>query len=169
LRALEAAAREAPHAGAALTAADRFALSLTHGLAHAGVHSIFFFVSWLPLCLGDGTIYAATCPQLSYYLVAALSTLGLAGVLTGGMVICFEGLERKDYTQGVAPSLVHLAAACETLANFSQGGCVASVPLLLAAGAATAAWAVRLWWRRTGEALQPRAAPAAAHASRPAP
>jgi hypothetical protein len=30
--------------GSALTVADRFSLSLTHGLGHGAVHSLFFFV-----------------------------------------------------------------------------------------------------------------------------
>ena len=79
-----------------------------------------------------------------------MSTLGLAGVLTGGMVVSFEGLERGDYKQGIAPSFVHLAAALLTLVNFSQDGCMISVPLLLVVGVGMGAWGGRVWWQRTG-------------------
>jgi anterior pharynx defective protein 1 len=155
-------AQEAEHAGASLTVADHFSLSLTHGLAHASVHSLFFFVSWLPLCLGNGTIYYQQCPQMSYFLVSTLSTLGFAGLLTGGMVVAFDGLERRNYRQAAVPSSAHLAAACLMLANFAQGGCVVSTPLLLVSGAAMAGWAGRLWWLRTDDALPPATTPPAA-------
>ena len=35
-------------------------------------------------------MYAPACPAMSYYLVGALTTLGMGGVLTGGMIISFE-------------------------------------------------------------------------------
>lgn len=48
---------------------------------------------------------------MSYYLVGALSTLGLATLHTGSMVVCLDGWERRDVRQGLAPSGAHLAAA----------------------------------------------------------
>lgn len=156
LRALEYVAGLREHAGASLTVTDHYSLSLTHGLAHSIVHTLFFCVSWLPLALGDGTIYAETCPSMNFYLVSTLTTLAFAGVLTGGMILGFAGLEKGDYKQAAAVSAVHLTAALLTLVNFTQGGCLISVPLLLIGGSAMGAWAGGVWWRHTGQVLRQR-------------
>lgn len=134
---------------APLSVADRFGLALAYGFSHGAVHSAFFFAAWLPLALGDGTIYSAACPRLSFYTVGALSTLGMAALLTGAMVLWLDGLERRDAKQAVLAPATHLAAALLTLANFADDGCLATVPLLLAGGAAVAAAAGRRWWQRT--------------------
>lgn len=155
MRALHEIARQQEHAGASISVADTFALYLTHGLAHAGVHTLFLCISWLPLVLGNGTIYSDACPQMSYFLVCALSTLGMAGVLTGGTIVSFDGLARRDLKQGAAaPLLAHLAAALITLVNAAHSGCLISIPLLLAGGVGMSAWAGMLWWKRTGEVLR---------------
>ena len=147
LRVLDGIARDTGDAPLAL--ADRFGLALTHGLSHSATHSLFFFVSWLPLCLGDGTIYNDHCPAMSYYLVGALTTLAFAALLTGSMVLAIEGLERHALRPALTTSGLHLAAALLTLANFAHHGCLVTVPLLLTLGAGTAAWAARLWWQQT--------------------
>lgn len=85
----------------------------------------------------------------SFYLVGALSTLGIAALLTAGMVLSFDGLERREVKQALAAPAAHAAAALLTLSNFADGGCMVSVPLLLAGGGAMAAWAGRVWWQRT--------------------
>lgn len=77
LRVLDAIARR--EGDAPLSAPDRLGLALTHGLAHGCTHSAFFFAAWLPLVLGDGTLYNDRCPAMSFFLVGALSTLGMAG------------------------------------------------------------------------------------------
>lgn len=134
---------------APLSAADRASLALTHGLSHAAVHSAFFFLAWLPLSLGDGTIYSPHCPHMSYFLVGALSTLGLAALLAGGMVLFFDGLERREVGRAAAVPMAHAAAALLTLLNLADGGCMVSMPLLLAGGGGVAAYAARVWWQRT--------------------
>eukprot|EP00887_Chlorella_sp_A99_P004267 scaffold15.g4267.t1 len=161
-RALDSIARQS--SDAPLSAADRFGLALAHGLSHGGTHSLFFFVSWLPLSLGDGTIYSEHCPRMSYYLVGALSTLGFAALLTAGMIVALEGLERRDPRPACGTAAAHLGAALLTLGNFAHDGCMVTVPLLLAGGAVAAAWAGRLWWRRTLQV--PGLAPAATQAAR---
>lgn len=156
LRALEWVAGLEEHAGAALTVADHFSLALTHGLAHASVHSVLLCVAWLPLALGDGTLYAAACPHLSFYWVSALTTLGVAGVLAGGGVLAFEGLERGSWRPAAAVGALHLGVALATLGNFAAGGCLVTVPVVLVTGGGVAAAAGRIWWRRTGQALERR-------------
>ena len=42
----------------------------------------------------------------------------------------------------------HAAAALCTLGNLADGGCMVTLPLLLAGGAGVAAYAVRVWWQR---------------------
>lgn len=157
LRALEFVSGLQEHAGSELLPNDHFSLSLTHGLAHSIVHTLFFCISWLPLSLGDGTIYTASCPQMSYYLVCSLTTLGFSGILTGAMVIAFEGMERQDWKRGGAPPVVlHLLGGLFTLINFSQGGCVVSVPLVLAEGIFVSVFAGKVWWRCTDSREQQR-------------
>ena len=134
---------------APLSVADRFSLALAHGFSHGAVHSAFFFLAWLPLSLDSGTIYAPTCPRLSYFLVGALSTLGFAALLTGSMVLWLDALERRTLRPALAAPAAHAAAALLTLVNFADGGCLVSVPLLLAGGAGVAAAAGRLWWHST--------------------
>lgn len=143
-----------PIATVTLSTPDKFSLSLTHGLAHAAVHSIFFCVSWLPLAFGDGTIYMDACPAMSYYLVSALSTLCMAMVLTGGMIVCFDGMERGVIAkQGLVPSAIHLMASMVTLINFIRNGCIASIPVIGGLGVLMCSWAGAVWWKRTGHAV----------------
>ena len=150
LRALEFVSGLQEHAGAELLPNDHFSLSLTHGLAHSIVHTLFFCISWLPLSLGDGTIYSTHCPQMSYYLVSSLATLGFAGILTGAMVLAFEGMERHDWKRGIVlPVGLHLVAALFTLINFYQGGCVVSISLILLEGILVSLFAGKVWWRCT--------------------
>lgn len=146
-RVLDRIARE--QGDAPLGPADRSALALTYGFSHGAAHSAFFFAAWLPLALGDGTLYLARCPRMSVLLVGALSTLGLAALLTGAMVLSFDALERRNLAAAAAAPAAHTAAALLTLVNFADGGCLVSVPLLLVGGAAVAAAAGRVWWRRT--------------------
>ena len=150
LRALEFVSSLQEHAGSDLLPSDHFSLSLTHGLTHSIVHTLFFCTSWLPLSLGDGTIYTARCPQMSYYLVCALTTLGFSGILTGGMIIAFEGMERLAWKRGVVlPVALHLLGGLLTLINFTQGGCVVSIPLILAEGIFVSVFAGKVWWTCT--------------------
>lgn len=134
---------------APLSLADRFAIFLTYGFSQGAVHSAFFFAAWLPLSLGDGTVYSAACPRMSFYLVGALSTLGFAALLAGAMVLAFDAAERRELRRVAAAPAAHAAAALLTLGNFADGGCLVTVPLLLAGGSAMAAWAGRIWWQRT--------------------
>lgn len=134
---------------APLTVADRFSLALAYGFSHGAVHSAFFFLSWLPLSMDSGTIYNVHCPAMSYFLVSALSTLGMASLLTGAMLLWFDGLEMRRARVALLAPAAHAAAALLTLGNFADGGCLVTVPLLLAGGAGMAAAAGRLWWLRT--------------------
>jgi hypothetical protein len=133
---------------APLTLADHFSLALSYGFSHAAVHSAFFFAAWLPLSLGSGTLYTAHCPRLSYFLVGALSTLGFAALLAGGMVVWFDGMERRRRGRALLVPVAHAAAALCTLGNLADGGCMVTLPLLLAGGAGVAAYAGRVWWQR---------------------
>jgi hypothetical protein len=133
---------------APLTLADHFSLALSYGFSHAAVHSAFFFAAWLPLSLGSGTLYTAHCPRLSYFLVGALSTLAFAALLAGGMVVWFDGMERRRRGRALMVPAAHAAAALCMLGNLADGGCMVTLPLLLAGGAGVAAYAVRVWWQR---------------------
>jgi len=87
---------------------------------------------------------------MSYYLVCSLTTLGFSGILTGGMIIAFEGMERQTWKRGVVlPGALHLLAGLFTLINFIQGGCVISVPLILIEGICVSSFAGKVWWKCT--------------------
>lgn len=88
---------------------------------------------------------------MNYFMVAALSTLGLAGVLTGGTVIAFDAMAQKALMRAAVPSALHLGAAMVTLINFTQAGCLVSVPLILVTGAGVSGMAGWVWWNRTGQ------------------
>lgn len=74
-----------------------------------------------------------------------LCALGCAG----GMILFFDALDRRRPRAALLAPATHAAAALLTLVNFTQGGCLVTVPLLLAGGAGVAAAAGRIWWRRT--------------------
>lgn len=65
------------------------------------------------------------------------------------MVLFFDALDRRRPLSALVAPAMHAAAALLTLVNFTQGGCLVSVPLLLASGAGVAAAAGRIWWLRT--------------------
>lgn len=152
VKVLEQVAHE--HGRPPLNAVDHISLALTYGFAHGLVHSLFMFVSWLPLCLGDATIYVSSCPQLSFFVVGAISTLAFAVLLTAGMVIAFELAASSKKGRAIIPSILHIIAALITLGNFAQGGCLITCPLLLALAGGTASWAAIIWWQNSGRELQ---------------
>jgi hypothetical protein len=87
---------------------------------------------------------------MSYYLVCSLTTLGFAGIIAGAMVLAFEGLERHDWKRGaLLPVALHLLGGLLTLINFSQGGCVVSVSLILAEGIFVSVYTGKVWWKCT--------------------
>lgn len=148
-----------------LSAADHFSLALTHGFGHAAVHGAFLFAAWVPLTAGGGTHYTPSCPQMSFFLASAASTLAMSAVLTGGMILWLNGLECERLAQAAAAPASHAAAAALTLLNLADGGCRLSIPLLLACGAAVAAYAAGVWWRCTTARAPPGLMPARRAAS----
>lgn len=155
LRLLSRIAGEQQHTSVALTVSDHFALSFTHGLAHGTIFGVLFCIVWLPLYLGDGTLYLDACPHMSYFLICALYALSFAIMLAGAMVIGFDGMERGDRRQGlIAPASIHLSASLSTLINLAQDGCLISIPFSLVSAGVVATWAMSIWWRRTGVAFR---------------
>jgi len=67
--------------------------------------------SWLPLYLGDATLYLDACPQMSFFLAGALLTLGFNLLHTFSMVLAFSGWERQRKERWIAVPCAHLAAA----------------------------------------------------------
>ena len=154
LKLLARIAREKYNSDAAVRVEDRFYLFLSYGLAQATVFALFFCIVWLPNYLNNGTLYVETCPEMSYFLVSSLFSFGFSLVLTGGMVISFDGMEKGDRKRGIlAPACIHCAAVLCSLLNFSLNGCLFSIPLLLFLGMGTIAWAFLVWWRETGRCI----------------
>ncbi|KAK9826813.1 hypothetical protein WJX81_003457 [Elliptochloris bilobata] len=145
---LAEAARLRP--GTRLGAGERHALALTQGLAHGAAHSFFFYFSWLPLMLGDGTFYVDACPQMSFFLAGALLSLAFLLLHTCAMPVAFDGLGKRQRGQWLAVPAAHLGAALLTLGNLADGGCVAVLPLLLLGAAGMAAAAAWVCWRDVG-------------------
>lgn len=63
-----------------------------------------------------------------------------------------HAMRKRSYPLAALVPVVHLAAACLTLANFRPDGCLATVPILLGAGVLMGCLAAFLAWRL---ALQP--------------
>jgi gamma-secretase subunit APH-1 len=150
---LESIARRLP--GHSLSPLDRTRLAMSNGFGHAAVEALFFCVSWLPLSSGRGTFYTDKCPQLSYFLAAALLTLGVSAFLVSAMVVAFDGMDVRDGTdskrsggnvRAFGPSVLHFVLALTMLGNFAQGGCIVTIPCTLAIGLGTTVWAVAGVW-----------------------
>jgi anterior pharynx defective protein 1 len=144
--------------GAKFTVADHFSISLTHGISHSIIHTLFFSASWLPYAAGGATLYNSRCPSMNYFMVSSLNSLGMASTLVPAMVMFFDFMmmpsaEYESIRRGMLlpflPATAHLLAACTTLLNFKQGGCLIATPLLLLLGVCCTIFAVQLWWQRT--------------------
>ena len=67
--------------------------------------------SWLPLYLGDATLYLDACPHMSFFLAGALLTLGFNLLHTFSMVLAFSGWDRHRNERWIAVPCAHLVAA----------------------------------------------------------
>ncbi|CAK0780148.1 hypothetical protein CVIRNUC_004949 [Coccomyxa viridis] len=133
-----------------LTTEDEGLLALAQGWAHATTHSIFFYYSWLPLYLGDATLYLDACPHMSFFLAGALLTLVVNLLHTFSMPLAFSGWTQGLKRRWIAVPVAHLVAALLTLANLRRNGCLGSIPVILLLGLAAGAWAGAACW---GDAL----------------
>lgn len=127
---------------------DKMYLGLAWGFGHAACHSVFFFLSMLPLTTGDGTYYNELCPQMSMFLVGALYSNGMGMVLTAIMVVALEGYHERSYFHIAYAPIMHLGASLLTLLNLRQGGCRIAMPLLVALGGVNVLYAMQLAWRK---------------------
>ncbi|KAK9802879.1 hypothetical protein WJX73_000274 [Symbiochloris irregularis] len=117
--------------GASLCFEDRHSLALAHGMGHAIAHSTFFYLCWVPMAMGDGTLYLDACPSMSLFLYAALCSLAFFTLHASSMIVAFDALAYKRPRQCLTISGLHLAAALLSLINFAHNGCLATAPLLL--------------------------------------
>lgn len=130
--------------GSALRARDILLLTVTQGLSHAIVHAMVFSGSWLPLLMQGGTLYNQTCPQMSVFSVGAVSMLAISSIIIVGTVHSHAVMARYGaWSKRMSASGVHWLAACITLLNVCQGGCVVSVPLLCLVAVGYGAWVIR--------------------------
>ena len=67
--------------------------------------------SWLPLYLGDATLYLDACPHMSFFLAGALLTLGVNLLHTFSMPLAFSGWMQGLRRRWVAVPIAHLTAA----------------------------------------------------------
>lgn len=136
-----------------LDAADYLSMSLAVGQGYGLSHYFFFFLSVVYLSIGDGTWYVEPCTEMSLFLVLALLSLAMAMVHGATTVVAFHrgygsGWEGTGGDGGRSVAHVAAAVACEVscslvmLVNFQRGGCVAGVPMALAVGVGTVAWAL---------------------------
>ena len=77
--------------------------------AHTCRHHVL--CSWLPLFLGEATLYLDACPKMSYFLAGALITLAFNLLHTFSMVIAFDGLREGKRERWAAVPIAHLLAA----------------------------------------------------------
>eukprot|EP00195_Chlamydomonas_chlamydogama_P007791 CAMPEP_0202891158 /NCGR_PEP_ID=MMETSP1392-20130828/1299_1 /ASSEMBLY_ACC=CAM_ASM_000868 /TAXON_ID=225041 /ORGANISM="Chlamydomonas chlamydogama, Strain SAG 11-48b" /LENGTH=167 /DNA_ID=CAMNT_0049574837 /DNA_START=285 /DNA_END=789 /DNA_ORIENTATION=+ len=150
---LEDVARQTGHRYALL---DKLYIALAWGFGHAACHSVFFFLSLLPLTSGDGTFYLDECPQMSLFLMGALYSLAFGMILTSTMVVAFEGYHTRDVAHILYAPLLHFAASLATLGNLRQGGCQVVMPVLIAVGGFSSIYAGQMsggrgWQARGGD------------------
>ena len=67
--------------------------------------------SWLPLYLGDATLYLDACPHMSFFLAGALLTLGVNLLHTFSMPLAFSGWTQGLKRRWIAVPVAHLVAA----------------------------------------------------------
>mmetsp|Transcript_23156 Transcript_23156/g.64323 ORF Transcript_23156/g.64323 Transcript_23156/m.64323 type:complete len:267 (-) Transcript_23156:144-944(-) len=126
---------------------DEHELALSLGIGHGLAHSVFFFLSFMQLALGDGTYYLEECPQISFFVASALSSLSFLLMHTFGMMVSFEGIQQRKWLfAGLTPAL-HMGSALLTLANFTQGGCVIVIPVNLTISVVPAILSGLICWR----------------------
>eukprot|EP00899_Mesostigma_viride_P018990 jgi/Mesvir1/27092/Mv20777-RA.1 len=124
-----------------LSTTDKVSIAFSWGLGHGLVHATLFFLSMITASLRDGTYYIDTCPNMSLFLVAALSTVNFCTLLTFGNVVSFYAASRRSWLLSAVTPCIHLAASLITLLNFRDKGCVASIPVLFGLSSVTVAMA----------------------------
>ena len=132
-----------------LRAVDKAGMAVAVGLGQGFAHSILFFLSTVSLSAGSAVYYAPRCPQMNLFLVSALSSLAFLLLHTFGTYVSFTGFDMHAGSVGGRDQLLckawtpalHLAMALTTLLNLVDGGCRATVWLLLLGAAATLALA----------------------------
>ena len=67
--------------------------------------------SWLPLYLGNATLYLDACPHMSFFLAGALLTLGVNLLHTFSMPLAFSGWTQGLKRRWIAVPVAHLVAA----------------------------------------------------------
>ncbi|KAK9141304.1 hypothetical protein Scep_010985 [Stephania cephalantha] len=130
---------------------DKMQIALAGGLGHGVAHAVFFCLSLLTPAFGPATFYVDRCPQMPFFLISAIISLGFVIIHTFSMVIAFNGFaEGKRIHQVFVPG-VHLAAALVTLINLSSGGCIVGIPLLYSLVALTLLYCGNMVWKRLTE------------------
>lgn len=133
--------------GHRFTSIDAIWLSFGIGFGHALTHSLFFFVSLLEAMDHDATLYDfETCPKLSIFNAAALSTLGFCLFHVFSTIVFLNGFPKSNKMQISLPPITHFIASLATLINSKENGCLISIPILLAFGMFYLFWAAHLTW-----------------------
>lgn len=127
---------------------DKLYLALAWGYGQSVCHTVFFYLSFLPLTTGSGTLYLSTCTQMSFFLVGALYSIAFGMLLSSIMVIFFDGLHTHNWFHVAYAPAMHITASLMTLVNLTQGGCVIAMPVVLGLGAASMVYTGQLAWRK---------------------
>lgn len=108
MEALEGMSRSTGHRFALI---DKLYMALAWGFGHGACHTVFFFLSLLPLTGGDGTFYPVQCPAMSLFLTGALLSLAFGMVLTCAMVVAVEGYHTGNIGYVAMAPAMHVTAA----------------------------------------------------------
>eukprot|EP00271_Cylindrocystis_brebissonii_P010911 TRINITY_DN27392_c0_g1_i1.p1 TRINITY_DN27392_c0_g1~~TRINITY_DN27392_c0_g1_i1.p1 ORF type:complete len:271 (+),score=39.67 TRINITY_DN27392_c0_g1_i1:410-1222(+) len=133
-----------------LSVLDKVELAVSAGLGHGAAHSALFFVSLLTPVVGSATYYTHSCPQLPFFLVAALMSLALLLLHTFSTLLAFDAFVHGPLARCFWVPAAHLLASLAMLVNFFPGGCVLGLPLVWLCTATIvwlAGWAA---WDRVG-------------------
>ncbi|XP_010242751.1 PREDICTED: gamma-secretase subunit APH1-like [Nelumbo nucifera] len=130
---------------------DKMQIALAGGLGHGLAHAVFFCLSLLTPAFGPATFYVDKCPQIPFFLISAIISLGFVTIHTYSMVIAFNGYAEGKRIDQIFVPVIHLVAGMVTLINLASGGCIIGIPLLYFLAVLTLLYCGKLVWRRLTE------------------
>ena len=127
-----------------LTSGDHFSMSIAWGLGHGCAQSVLFFASTVFLSVGPSSYVVDTCPDVSFFLVAALSSLALLVINTCNMVIAFNSYSEGTALQNFVACAIRVVCGIVCLGNLSMRGCQYVVPFMLTSALVVFAYVVKV-------------------------
>eukprot|EP00475_Leptophrys_vorax_P041710 TRINITY_DN7871_c0_g1_i1.p1 TRINITY_DN7871_c0_g1~~TRINITY_DN7871_c0_g1_i1.p1 ORF type:complete len:240 (-),score=62.77 TRINITY_DN7871_c0_g1_i1:33-752(-) len=104
--------------------------SIAAGVGFAGIHGLIMYGGVLAQSIGIGSLVSTACPEMSLYVLSALSAFFIQNIQMALMVIAFDAFRRKSLLRMLIVWSLHMVSALVTLLNLSNHGCAGSLPIL---------------------------------------